>query len=175
MKRLFIGINFEDSTKQLFQTIQKQAEPFIEKGRISDVSNFHVTLQFIGMVHDEEISNVKNIMNQVEIKPMKLAFNHMGLFQKKNRFVVYIGCEPNEHLTKLANELNEKLSRADLVQRDLNYVPHLTIARNAVIKKEELEAIAVQYEVQVSEMTLYESTNIDGKLTYVPLYVVKAK
>ncbi len=172
MKRLFIGLNFSLVEKQHFSDIQKQVEKHLEKGRLSDISNFHVTLQFIGAVPDELISNVKEVMDATSFEPVKLVFNHIGYFQKKNRYVIYIGCEPNEKLTSLASELNRRLAMCGLVQESDAYVPHLTLARNALVDVSKLSTVDVFYECVVDEMTLYESTRVNDELTYLPLYVV---
>ena len=175
MKRLFIGLNFTPIEKQYFSKIQQQLHPYLEKGQRNEPSNFHVTLQFIGQVSEESIVTIKEIMASTSFEPVKLVFNHVGYFQKKNRYVVYIGCEEQQQLTQLAMQLNNQLAEQNIVEKTNHYVPHLTLARNTLVDVSMLSTVSVHYECEVSEMTLYESTRINDQLVYLPIYVVNSK
>ena len=81
-----------------------------------------------------------------------------------------MGTHPNEALTKVAMDLHDALVEARLVtQEEFIYTPHVTLCRNAKLLVPSVDlsrGIDIQKEMMLDNITLYESTNINGVLTY---------
>lgn len=174
-KRLFIGINFSDETKDYFHQIQMMVEKYCERGHYSAKDNFHLTLKFMGSKEEEDISKMIEIIDSLDAYKMTIRFDHIGFFAKKNKYVIYAGCLPNYELTKLANEIDDELFELKLSDKqEPVYTPHLTLIRSAKLLVPSVDVsrgIEVDKEVKITNITLYESINIDGVLKYIPIYV----
>ena len=175
MKRLFIGIGFSKELQDYFKESQLMIEKHCESARYTRYENFHLTLKFLGMMNETSINELIAVMNSIELKRIHLIFDHIGFFKKKNRYIVYMGPQVNEQLTQLAMNLQTALVEANLVkQEEFVYKPHVTLCRNAklLIPSDNLSHEAKnKKEAIINNMTLYESSTINGILTYTPLYI----
>ena len=115
MKRLFIGVKFSDDVNDYFQTSQLMVEKYCERANYTRYDNFHLTLRFLGMIEESKVPEIVQIIKDLEVQRMKLFFDHIGFFNKKGRYVIYMGCQPAVELTDYVMKLNDKL------------VKHLTI------------------------------------------------
>ena len=72
--------------------------------------NFHLTLKFLGMMNESSVNELIEVMKSIELEKIHLMFDHIGFFKKKNRYIVYMGPQANEKLTKSSNELTNSSS-----------------------------------------------------------------
>ena len=105
MKRLFIGVKFSSDVNNYFKTSQLMVEKYCEKANYTRYENFHLTLKFLGLIEDSRIDEIIQIINELEVQRIKLFFDHIGFFNKKGRYVVYMGCQPNVELTNYVMKL----------------------------------------------------------------------
>ena len=175
MKRLFIGISFSTELKDYFKHAQLMVEKYCEVAKYTSYDNFHLTLKFLGMMEEASVNQLIEIINSIDVEKIILMLDHIGFFKKKNRYVIYMGTHPNEALTKVAMDLHDALVEARLVtQEEFIYTPHVTLCRNAKLLVPSVDlsrGIDIQKEMMLDNITLYESTNINGVLTYHPLYI----
>ena len=175
MKRLFIGISFSTELKDYFKHAQLMVEKYCEVAKYTSYDNFHLTLKFLGMMEEASVNQLIEIINSIDVEKIILMLDHIGFFKKKNRYVIYMGTHPNEALTKVAMDLHDALVEARLVtQEEFIYTPHVTLCRNAKLLVPSVDlsrGIDIQKEMMLDNITLYESTNINGVLTYQPLYI----
>ncbi|HAX72766.1 MAG TPA: RNA 2',3'-cyclic phosphodiesterase [Firmicutes bacterium] len=179
VKRLFIGIDFNTVEKDYFYQIQMMVAKYCESARFSDVTNFHLTLKFIGGVEESNVDDLIHLIDKLDANQLELRFDHIGFFAKKNRYILYIGCLPNYKLTQLANKINDEVASLGLCEKEQPiYTPHLTLARQAKLLVPSVDlsrGIEVDKLVKINNITLYESKNIEGELKYIPLYVRQLK
>jgi len=177
MRRLFIGINFTDEEKGYFATTQKILEKYCTRAHYTRMENFHLTLRFLGYMSNNQEQQIIDIINKIEIKPLILKTEHIGFFAKKRGYIAYLGFKPQPELTKVAVDINEKLEAAKLVISDeFIYTPHITLCRNAqfILPLVDIsKGIKIERDIQITNVTLYESINLEGELTYRPLYIRK--
>lgn len=175
MKRLFIGISFSSELKDYFKDAQLMVEKYCEVARYTRYDNFHLTLKFLGMMDEASVNQLIEVIKSVDVEKMTLMLDHIGFFKKKNRYVIYMGPRPNEQLTEVAMKLHEALVERELATREeFIYTPHVTLCRNAKLLVPSVDlsrGINISKETIIDNITLYESTNINGVLTYKPLYV----
>lgn len=174
MRRLFIGVKFSSDVNDYFKTSQLMLEKYCEKANYTRYNNFHLTLKFLGMIEESRIQEITQIIKDLEVQRMKLFFDHIGFFNKKGRYVVYMGCQPNVELTNYVMKLNEKLLNNSLIeQSEQIYTPHITLGRNAKLLVPLVDishGIPIDCEAQITNITLFESKNVNGTLTYQPLF-----
>ena len=122
----------------------------------------------------DNIDEIIQIINELEVQRIKLFFDHIGFFNKTGRYVVYMGCQPNVELTNYVMKLNDRLLDASLIERNEQiYTPHITLSRNAKLLVPLVDisrGITIECEGQIANITLFESTNINGILTYQPIF-----
>lgn len=175
MKRLFIGISFRAELKDYFKDAQLMVEKYCEVARYTSYDNFHLTLKFLGMMDEMSVNQLIDVINSIDVEKITLVLDHIGFFKKKNRYVIYMGSHPNEALTRVAMDLHNTLVESHLATREeFIYTPHVTLCRNAKLLVPSVDlsrGIEIQKETIIDNITLYESKNIDGVLTYQPLYI----
>ncbi len=175
MKRLFIGVSFSSELKDYFHEAGLMIEKYCETAKYTRNENFHLTLKFLGIVDESAIDPLINIIKDLDVTQLNLCFDHIGFFKKKNRYVIYMGVHPNEALTQLAIDLNEALVREGMASHEVFiYTPHVTLCRQAKLLVPSIDlsrGISISKETILDNITLYESTNIEGVLTYQPLYI----
>ena len=179
--RLFIAIDFDKNTKSYFQHAKNELENFCTKGRFTDIENFHMTLQFIGELDESNIPKLLNAMQECVSKhsTFSLTLDTIGSFKKGNFNILWIGINYNENLVRIYEELCLTLvhEKIDFDQKPLK--PHITFGRQIILKKEIDEIINLlaldKIIIPVNNITLMESKQVNGKLTYVPLATLPLK
>lgn len=179
--RIFIAINFDENTKSYFQHIKNKLENFYTKGRLTDIENFHLTLQFIGELEECSIPKLLNAIQECVSKhdAFSLTLDTLGSFKKQNLNILWIGINYSENLVRIYEELclTLKHERISFDQKPLK--PHITLGRHIILKKEIGELINLltldNIIIPVNNITLMESKQVNGKLTYVPLATLPLK
>ena len=172
MKRIFIALALDDATKAGLDKLQRLISPLIKKGRFVPPSLFHLTLQFLGELEDEEVLRLHAWEPQwvQELSPFSLTINHTGCFQKRNRWVLWAGIENNPDLEQLAALVHASFKKQGFVNHH-PFRPHITLAREvqfeSVDKRLAYEATKVDLPpVNVDGIHMMESTRLEGKLQY---------
>lgn len=175
MKRLFIGVSFSSELIDYFKDAQLMINKYCEVARYTRDTNFHLTLKFLGMQEESVVPKLVEVIDSIEVNELEVCFDHIGFFKKNNRYVIYMGTHPNEHLTKIAMDLHELLIEKKLMAKEeFIYTPHVTLCRNAKLLVPSVDlsrGTHIDKKTVIDNITLYESTNIDGILTYEPLYI----
>lgn len=174
--RVFIGIELSEEMKSHLATIQETVKKSCEKGKFTARENFHLTLRFIGDVSVEELGKIEEIISvhKVGMRPFLIETSRLGLFQKKNKVVVWLGIKPDENLQLLYKRISDALLTRNIpVAKEGAFIPHLSLGRGVVLSKEwdERNVPIPKETVQmtVSRITLFESKQVDGILRYLPL------
>lgn len=177
--RLFIGISFEGEVQNKLIKIQKQVSEAVMKGRFYNSKNFHLTLRFIGETSQKFVPDIRTAMEEAveNLSPFELVIDHLGRFQKRNRNILWLGAQNNSIVEKLHEELNDQLeNRINLEPTTLPFTPHITLGRNIQIGEdweEFKEKIFISKMItKVSTITLFQSTQVEGELRYLPIEVV---
>ena len=137
--RLFIAINLNDEMKDALMDIQDTVRSWGVRGRQTGPENMHITMAFIGEYSDPEY--VKEIMEQVEIRPFEISLEGIGAFGD----LWWAGLGGSGPLNAVARRLRRALAEADIPFDRKKFRPHITIIRRADgrledVPAEELEA-----------------------------------
>lgn len=63
--RLFVAINFSDTTRAKLLSLRNELQSRSECGRFSLPENLHLTLAFLGECDEKQIIKVKQVMNSI--------------------------------------------------------------------------------------------------------------
>ena len=177
MRRLFIGVNFTNEEKEHFALVQDILKKYCDRAKYTRKENFHLTFKFLGLIPDEMEEKLIEIINTMEFENLTIQTEHIGFFSKKRGYIAYIGFKIQPELAKLVTDLNNTLMDVGVVEKDeFIYTPHITLSRNThflVPLVDVSKGLDIEKELPITNITLFESINIDGVLTYRPLYTRK--
>lgn len=134
-KRLFTAIRFPEKTIEQIKAVQDQVRKIDPLARfVKPVSNFHVTLYFIGMTSEEDsaregLLSACQRYQELDGTPIDLKFSNLGLFRNRGGHLIWLGIENNEHLNLLAKLIPEELNKNGIEAHYKKYKPHITLAR----------------------------------------------
>lgn len=172
--RTFIAINFNQDVKNRLLSIEKSLKSMSEKGRFTSRDNLHMTLIFLGEIAEDRVKLAQLCVKNITAPKFLMVVNRLGRFKRPDGDIYWVGIETNTILSSIYNQLYNNLSSYDFYIKDSEYVPHLTLARDYVIKDEEaLKKYKEEFEkinIQVESIQLMKSEMIDNKLTYTVLY-----
>lgn len=125
----FLALPIEDET---FEHVQRDILPFYSYRRTYRPEEFHLTLQFLGALDDDEVEAVKELTREVTTStaPFTLTFQQIDHFGRPDRpRVLTIVPEPSVDLTTLTGTLRRKLSEEIPALDRKPFVPHVTLAK----------------------------------------------
>lgn len=173
--RIFIAIDFDKAIKTYLENIKNKLENHCIKGSFTRSYNFHLTLQFIGELEELNIPKLVSALEECVLKypTFNLTLNKLGSFKKGDSHIVWVGLNHSEELVRIYKELAHTLKHENIAFDEKPLKPHITIGRRVVFKKdvgalENLLAID-NLIIPIDNITLMESKQVDGKLTYSPL------
>lgn len=167
--RLFIAINFDDSTKGKIIEVQNRLRA-LGKGRFSVPENLHLTLAFLGEISEDRIGDIKAAMDRVDVPVQTLVFERVGCFRRDSE-LWWIGLKKTPALMRLQQELSDALTDAGFRLEKRSFKPHITLAREMHIGQADPKKLLLRaFDTKVNAMSLMLSHRPNGKLTYTELY-----
>jgi len=172
--RTFIAINFNQDVKNRLINIERSLKNMSEKGRFTSKDNLHLTLIFLGEIAEERVKLAQLCVKNISAPEFDMVVNRLGRFKRPEGDIYWAGIETSPVLTSIYSQLYSNLNSYDFYIKDSEYVPHLTLARDYVLKDEEvMEKYKEGFEkiiIQVESIQLMKSEMLDNKLTYTVLY-----
>ena len=111
--------------------------------------NIHLTIKFLGDTDESLIDRIGEIMNDSvkEIEPFEISLRDAGFFPNERYIkVIWIGIENGENISKIACNIDEKITNLGFQREKRKFSAHLTIARVKNVKnKEKLIQIIEKY------------------------------
>ncbi|MBN2520200.1 MAG: RNA 2',3'-cyclic phosphodiesterase [Bacteroidales bacterium] len=167
-KRIFLGVKIPVEEKLL--NVLNEIKTTLKNDYIKwvEINNLHLTLLFLGDVHEEIIPDIISKLKIIEnkVSNFKITFKNIGVF--KNVYhprVIWIGIEPIEEMQELKAEIDELITKTGLnIKSEEKFHPHLTIGRPKNIKDpsklklliDDYEGVILQ-EVDITKFQLFES------------------
>ncbi|NQV09284.1 RNA 2',3'-cyclic phosphodiesterase [Candidatus Woesearchaeota archaeon] len=156
--RTFIAVEVPEELKKYFVGLQKRLE---EDAKIAFSKDFHLTLKFLGEIHEDKVEKVKNVLKEVEFEGFKLKTSEIGVFPNEDYVrVVWVGLEPGDKIKELQRLVDDKLKD---FPNDHKFHPHITLGRVKFIPdknkfKETLKSLKIQEkEFEVKDFRLKKS------------------
>lgn len=164
--RLFLGLELNDAARNALAGVRADLDTPSFRAKLHAPSNYHLTLCFLGNTPRERIKELAELMDNTSSSPFSLTLSSLGCF--KNGSILWAGVKPCAKLFDYRSRLAAALTLAGFLIEAGEYRPHITLGRQV---KSPIPEIAVpEVSFYITHATLFESTRIDGVLTYVPLY-----
>ncbi|HWP51574.1 MAG TPA: RNA 2',3'-cyclic phosphodiesterase [Clostridia bacterium] len=171
MMRLFIAINFDQETKRNIIAVQQRLRQ-LGPGNFSPPENLHLTLVFLGEVAPERVAAVQSAMDLTAVRPMTLAFDHVGCFERDGSDIWWFGLEENNLLMSMRKDLSGHLSDAGFRLESRRFLPHMTLAREVRLTTPPDRGALLEkpFVTQANAISLMCSDRIGSRIAYTELY-----
>lgn len=169
-RRLFVGIPL---TNELRKRLSKEMLAFPkEASLLTAEENLHVTLFFLGFVHEEQVADVCARVAEVceGRESFELEFTGMELMESdENPKMIWLAGKASEELKNLLQEI-EKAFASFVIERKV-FRPHVTLAK---IKKQKWLSLPEKPRLKeklhivepVETVAVFESLSLEGKRRY---------
>ncbi len=129
--RVFVAVDITDSNiKNVILNIQQELSKLGIDAKPVEPENLHITLRFIGEVHETIVNEIINRLKTVKYGKFKMRLKGLGAFPSiGNPRVVWIGVEEGSKELKELHEIVEKLVGKFGIKDEKEFTPHLTFAR----------------------------------------------
>jgi len=174
MPRLFIAIELPAFWKDALDELREPLPGFSWTPK----ENFHLTLKFIGEVHDELVDPIAEALEALAVEPFLLEAEGVDCFRPKRRppSVVWVGMrKAHPRLFALQKRINDALFMIG-VEPDLRiYEPHITLARTTRAKGGAVEQFVKKHRAfglapfWVEQFTLFESIRTSARAIHEPM------
>lgn len=169
--RLFFALNLDESAKDSVEKLIFEMRTRTERGNFTSRENLHLTLAFLGEVDPNRLPELKKILSQLDSKPMSLVLSRFGTFGREpSSRTVWIGIDPDECLTRLAETLRSSLRNEGFSFDEKPFLAHLTLGREVRMSPDGLDNDALRTFLPISfvpiRISLMESIRQQGKLVY---------
>ena len=167
--RLFIGLPpSDDVCEQLNDWVCRAMGK--GTGRAVPKELYHITLAFLGERDETCLPSLEALIRSVaSLSPhLPLQVSGYGTFGKGAGTILYAAVRPDEPLLNLSASLRAQLTQQEQAFDPKPLVPHITLARKAVLPDHLLPAMPEPVFIP-DRLILYHSTRIDGELRYLPI------
>lgn len=162
--RLFIAINFNETTLAQLIALREELRSRSKHGRFSLNENLHLTLAFLGECDAKQSAVAKAAMNAIKFEPFDTVIDRVGRFKRDGGNIWWAGVRDNPTLTKLQGDLSENLRGVGFTLESRKYNPHITLGREVITDK--VPWTVEPFGEKVYKIELMKSERIGGKLTY---------
>lgn len=159
--RLFVGLRPPEEFRRALSEVQFRLQSAGVAARYLEPSNLHLTLAFIG----EWPENMAAILPAVD-EPFPLTLAHPGVFPGAK--VIWAGVQASEPLSRLARQVRERLTAAEIPFDPKPFVPHITLGRKPIVPETvNLAGMEVPPAVMtVDRVYLYQSERGENGMVY---------
>ncbi len=173
--RVFIAIEFEDRVKRYLKDVQDIVKTTTYKGNFTHYKNFHLTIKYIGEIYNGEYQELCHCIDDIcsTTAPFSIKIGDIGFFNKKTTNIVWVGVTRGKEEVMRLHKLTDKETNRSGFQPELRkFRPHVTIGKKVVFNNGHYTNGLPLFidEIPVAKLTLFQSSRIDGILTYTPLY-----
>ncbi len=165
--RLFIAINFSEELKDIIYENELKIDKELLNGHITDKNNLHLTLVFIGETNKPK--DISDVISKIDMNSFNILVKGLKYFKQRDKRLYYLDIEKNENLVKIYNYLYDELLNKGFSLEYREYVPHITLAREVILKNE-VKIDSMNYQFTVNSISLMESKRINNQLKYIELY-----
>lgn len=162
-KRIFTSIDLPQSVKDYLQSLQNRGVYWI---KWMPPANYHITLNFLGDLREEEIEAAKQVMGEVaaDFAPFTLAL----AVCRGERDMLWVVSQKSEMLDRIQWQMRTELKKAGVGKTERRgYVPHVLLGKSKTGRH--MSWLPKKFEPQefvVDRINLYESVLTPGAATH---------
>jgi RNA 2',3'-cyclic 3'-phosphodiesterase len=123
MLRLFAALPIPDNVADQIGRVQRG----IERAKWSPRENLHVTLRFMGDMHEREAEDVDAALGEIRVAPFELELAGVDFFGGDEPHAIWLGLKANPILLNLQKQCERACRKAGLEPDPRVYTPHVTI------------------------------------------------
>ncbi|MDO4593736.1 MAG: RNA 2',3'-cyclic phosphodiesterase [Tissierellia bacterium] len=155
-KRVFFALRFDDNINNFLEDIQEKIARKSEKIRKVKTCNLHMTVKFLSNVNKEQVSYLKDLMEEYDYKKLKSQIIQYDFFDRarKNK-LIYARLSSNYELDKIVDFFNIKTQ--NILKENKNRLYHITLARDCIIDCTQLKKLPKTGSFYFKDFVLYES------------------
>ncbi|MHB8074134.1 RNA 2',3'-cyclic phosphodiesterase [Desulfosporosinus fructosivorans] len=174
--RIFVGIDLPAQIKQDLVRLQSELRLLGVNGGWKSLDNLHITLEFLGELDPNKIVVLAETLKQVasNYKPFALTISGLGAFPSLKRPHTLWTAVSGDliELNQLRNELHHELKSKGFELDEREFKPHVTLASRPKFDSIDFSIVGAKIsgEFMVSEIVLFESRGIGGKIVYTDLH-----
>ena len=131
--RCFVAIEIPETIQMLLTSTQEELRKYIRGASWVKRGNIHLTLKFLGDVAPNQISVIKNVIEQVTDtrSPFSMELGGIGAFPNLSRpRIIWAGVKTGaDEVAAIAREIDVGLGRHGYERDKKSFRPHLTLAR----------------------------------------------
>jgi len=174
--QLFLAIDLPEEAKK---EIRRQLEPFYQDYKVLTwvpPEQYHIMLHFVGPVADYKPieSRLKDLL--WDIPAFRLTAFTGGIFID-DKLTFYIDFYRSQVLEDLAKRIKDDVQKEE--DPKYKFIPHISIARHKIpskqqyqLMKKKMERLKIDCEFDVTEVSLFESTQSSKGPTYKKLATI---
>lgn len=167
--RLFIGIGLP---AVLAEALAKSATNSVPKSQAAHMrwtppTNLHVTLSFLGQVHEARREAIEQALTKVHAPSLRLELNGLGTFERVG--VLFADVKHTPALIALADQVVATMESCGFPRESRPYSPHVTLARTRDrlrLRPDRHQAPAFHHSFEATEFRLYQSLTLPGGAQY---------
>lgn len=171
--RLFIGF---EMPAPLHEALERNLETLNNAlgGRFVRPDMLHATLAFLGQVEGSQVGRAASAMERAmrDARPIACSLQGVGFFGKPGSAVLWQGFDSDgaADMVRASETLRRHLADDGFSFDPKPMRPHVTLARKVDVRGVDLASLDVATAAgTVDTVTLFHSTRIDDRLTYIPL------
>ncbi len=155
-QRLFFALLLDGAVRKQLRQLQKDLDQV--GGRPVPEENLHLTLLFLGNVEADKVNAVRAIAAGIEGEPFDLVLDTLGGFRQNNARILWVGpSELPSELGALHQSLRRQVREIGLRVGKEAYRPHVTLVRNADLRKKLPEDLEPDIQWTVRRLALIAS------------------
>lgn len=173
MIRLFVAIPIP---QQIRMALQSTAHG-LHGVRWVPEENYHLTLRFIGDVHNGDADDYDTALSRIDAPPVDIQLDGLGFFDKKGKVhTLHVKVVKTDSLIHLQKKVESALVRAGLSPEPRKFSPHITLARMKPMPLEKVEKFCGEnaaslrngYSFRADHFVLYSSVLTHEGSVYTP-------
>lgn len=137
--RCFVSIEFPEHVRtEIFHSFEKLKNSGCSSGSFVSRDNLHLTLSFLGEITGEQVKKAEGILSKIDFRKFPIETGDVGFFPDRD-YVKVIWVEIiSKEIAPLRNEIQRALSDAGFSFKEMDFIPHLTVARINSVKDKKL-------------------------------------
>ncbi len=126
--RLFIALELPQKQKELLKNNVDQLKPYLLRGGIVPVQNYHVTLQFLGEVDFSKVILLQNVMDELKrFNQTEISVSTFAYWRASDLLCAKFTAD--KELKAIFNYLAERLNENGFFCEQGKFTPHATLIR----------------------------------------------
>lgn len=172
--RSFIALDIPSVLEEDVAAMARQLKASI-KGRLTPRENYHLTIAFLGDADERQLADAMHVLDEVALRfgAVELVADGLGKFGRAHDATLWLGFREDPALMELATFVRTGLEACGVDYDAKPFVPHLTIARRAVLDRGMLPDLPFPAPARADELVLFKSTLARDGATYDALYEVE--